>query len=74
MKVQVAARQLSRSVANAINVWSISNMNDMFPAEALETAEFVELIDNLFYWLIKWVVHIKMERFIIAVCKITRLI
>jgi len=54
MKVQVAARQLSRSVANAINVWSISNMNDMFPAEALETAEFVELIDNLFDSLNGW--------------------
>ncbi|XP_039308510.1 uncharacterized protein LOC105202523 [Solenopsis invicta] len=54
MKVRVAARQLSRSVANAINVWSVSNMNDMFPAEALQTAEFVELIDNLFDSLNGW--------------------
>jgi len=54
MKVQVAARQLSRSVGNAINVWFISNMNDTFPAEALETAEFVELINNLFDSLNGW--------------------
>ncbi|XP_018371203.1 PREDICTED: uncharacterized protein LOC108766419 [Trachymyrmex cornetzi] len=54
MKVQVAARQLSRSVANAINVWSVSNMNGIFQAEALQTAEFVELIDNLFDSLNGW--------------------
>ena len=48
MKVKVAARQLSRSVAAAIQSFSImSNVNGSFPVESLQMAEFAQLIDSL---------------------------
>lgn len=45
MKVSVAARQLSHSIASSIEAFTISGA---LPTESLETAEFAELIDNLF--------------------------
>ena len=45
MKVKVAAAQLIRSMAGSIEHFVASNQ---LPAKALFTAEFVEIIDNLF--------------------------
>lgn len=54
MRVKVAARHLSRSVAAAIQSFSISNVNELFPVESLQTAEFAQLIDDLFNSLNGW--------------------
>ena len=45
MKVKVAAAQLSSNMAGSIEHFVASNQ---LPPEALFTAEFVEIIDNLF--------------------------
>ena len=45
MKVKVAAAQLNRSMAGSIGHFVTS---DQLPTKALFTAEFVEIIDNLF--------------------------
>jgi len=50
-------------------------MIDMFPAEALQTAEFVEIIDNLFDSLNEWTTLLKHTgSFTTTVCKIIRFI
>lgn len=48
MRVKIAARQLSHTVAAAIHSYSVSNVNGLFPVESIQTAEFVEIIDDLF--------------------------
>lgn len=48
MRVKTAARQLSHTVAPAIQSHSISNVNELFPVESLQTGEFSQLIDDLF--------------------------
>lgn len=45
MKVNVAAAQLSRSVAACMETWVSMGL---LPAEAMYTAEFSEMMDNLF--------------------------
>lgn len=56
MKVNIAARQLSHSIASSIEAFNISGA---LPVESLETAEFAELIDNLFDSLNGWTKHAK---------------
>lgn len=48
MRVKTAARQLSHTVAAAIHTFSVSNVNGLFPVESIQTAEFAQLIDDLF--------------------------
>lgn len=48
MRVKVAARQLSHTVAATIHTRSITNVNGLFPVESIQTAEFAQLIDDLF--------------------------
>jgi hypothetical protein len=56
MKVNIAARQLSHSIASSIEAFTASGA---LPVESLETAEFAELIDNLFDSLNGWTKHAK---------------
>lgn len=51
MKVNIAARQLSHSIASSIEAFTSSGA---LPVDSLQTAEFAELIDNLFDSLNGW--------------------
>lgn len=48
IRLKTATRQLSHTVAAAIHSFSVSNVNELFPVESIQTAQFAQLIDDLF--------------------------
>jgi len=56
MKVNIAARQLSHSIASSVEAFTISKA---LPVESLKTAVFAKVIDNLFDSLNGWTKHAK---------------
>jgi len=48
MRVKIAARQLSHIIVAAIHSYSVSNVNKLFPVESIQTAKFVQIINDLF--------------------------